>query len=155
MSYVTLAFSSSRSCVIFQVSREDWHVPLGQLKKGLMSGVRLDVFFPGFLTLKHIGNRAYLKRAGVRVFEQASRGENMILQVLEQGTPDTRDVADQLLGQEIWVSWPHMAEAKVTKVMDARTVFFFRQEPQGGGAGAIATRATEPNEFCDKAIKER
>ena len=39
---------------------------------GLMDGVRLDVFFPGFPTLKHIPHTAKLKASGVRVFEQVS-----------------------------------------------------------------------------------
>lgn len=33
---------------------EDFYVPDGQLKKGLLPGVRLDVYYPGFPTLKHI-----------------------------------------------------------------------------------------------------
>ena len=44
-----------------------------------MAGVKLDVFFPGFPTLKHIRHSARLHKAGVRVFEQSSRGENMLL----------------------------------------------------------------------------
>ena len=39
----------------------------------------------------------------------------------DQGRPDIEEVANQLLGQEIWVNWPHMIEAKVSAVSDART----------------------------------
>ena len=56
------------------VRREDWDVPIDKLKKGLMEGVNLDVFFPGFPTLKHIRHTVELRKAGVRVFEQSSRG---------------------------------------------------------------------------------
>ena len=83
--------------------------------------MRLDVFFPGFPTLKHIPHTARFKEAGVRVFEQTSRGVNALLVLEDQGHPPINEVADQLLGQEIWVSWPHMVEAKVTAVSDART----------------------------------
>ena len=46
---------------------------LKDLKHGLMAGVRLDVFFPGFPTLAHIPHEAKVKAAGVRVFEQVRR----------------------------------------------------------------------------------
>ncbi len=52
---------------------------VSDLRLGLLPGVRLDVFFPGFPTLAHIPHKAKLVAAGVKVFEQASRGENLIL----------------------------------------------------------------------------
>ena len=42
----------------------------------------------------------------------------MLLRLLPQGSPDAGDVAQELLGQEIWVAWPHMVEAKVFEVWD-------------------------------------
>ena len=99
-----------------QVWRKEWDVPIPQLRKGLMEGVKLDVFFPGFPTLKHIRHTARLQKAGVRVFEQSSRGENMMLSLEPQGRPDIREVAKALLGSEVWVGWPHLVEAKVLAV---------------------------------------
>lgn len=56
------------------------------------------------------------------MFEQASRGENMILTLTNsnQSTLNTRDIAMEYLGREIWVSWPHMTEAKVVEVTDGK-----------------------------------
>ncbi len=39
-----------------------------------------------------------------------------ILTLENQGTPDIDEIANSYLGQEIWVSWPHMVEAKVVAV---------------------------------------
>ena len=50
----------------------------------------------------------------------------MLLVLKNQGEPNTRDVAQQLLGQEIWVSWPHMVEAKVFEVLDAEQTFVLK-----------------------------
>lgn len=105
------------------VWREDWDVPIDRLNKGLMPQVKLDVYFPGFPTLKHIPHTARLKKMGVRVFEQSSRCDNMILKIIDQGQPRVEEVASQLLGGDIWVSWPHMVEARVGKIMDARQTF--------------------------------
>ena len=102
-----------------EIWRSEWEVPVSKLRKGLMAKVRLDVFFPGFPTLKHIPHKPRLKTDGVRVFEQASRGFNMLLVLEDQGNPDIHEVANQLLGQEIWVSWPHMQEARVVGLCDA------------------------------------
>merc|ERR1719483_1683451 len=107
-------------CKLDTVYREDWDVPLHKLKKGLMEGVKLDVFFPGFPTLKHIRHSARLAKTGVKVFEQSSRGENMMLTLQEQGRPEVREVARALLGSEVWVGWPHLVEAKVVAVQSSK-----------------------------------
>ena len=72
----------------------------------------------GFPTLKHIKHVAQLHKSSVRVFEQASRGDNMILSLLDQGRPEVRDVAQALIGSEVWVGWPHLVEAKVRFVVE-------------------------------------
>ena len=107
-------------CKFEQVWRSELDVPLHKLRKGLMAGAKLDVFFPGFPTLKHIRHTARLAKAGVRVFEQASRGENMMLGLVEQGRPEVREVATALLGSEVWVGWPHLVEAKVIAVQSSQ-----------------------------------
>ena len=48
-----------------KVWRQEWDVPIPQLRKGLMDGVKLDVFFPGFPTLKHIRHTAKLQKGRV------------------------------------------------------------------------------------------
>jgi 5'-3' exoribonuclease 1 len=106
--------------------RSDWEVPISKLRKGLMVNVKLDVFFPGFPTLKHIPHKSRLKADGVRVFEQASRGSNMLLVLEDQGKPDIHEVANEFLGQEIWVSWPHMMEARVVGLRDANFKYFMQ-----------------------------
>lgn len=116
-----------------QVWRKEWDVPIPKLRKGLMEGVKLDVFFPGFPTLKHIRHTAKLQKAGVRVFEQSSRGENMMLSLEPQGRPDIREVAKALLGSEVWVGWPHLVEAKVLAVQGQGVFIDAQGEKKDGG----------------------
>ena len=40
----------------------------------------------------------------------------MILSLFDQGRPDVSEVAQALIGSEVWVSWPHLVEAKVIAV---------------------------------------
>jgi len=119
-------------CKFDLVDRLEWQVPIHKLNKGLMEGVKLDVFFPGFPTLKHIRHTARLGKTGVRVFEQASRGENMMLTLQEQGRPEVRDVARALLGSEVWVGWPHLIEAKVMAVQSCKLYIDSKGERETG-----------------------
>ncbi|MPC31401.1 5'-3' exoribonuclease 1 [Portunus trituberculatus] len=103
-----------------RVWRETWELPPDKIKKGLCPEVQLDIYFAGFPTLKHVDHKFHMAKEGVKVFQQNSRGENFILDITEKDTPDLRDVANQLLGKEVFVSWPHLIEAKVEAVSDAR-----------------------------------
>lgn len=95
-----------------------------------MEGVRLDVFFPGFPTLKHLPHTACLKSAAVRVFEQASRGENTILTLDVRDDRTAMEVAGMFLNEEVWVGWPHMTEAKVCSVSDDKTIHYVKPNGQ-------------------------
>ena len=54
-----------------------------------------------------------LKKAKVKVFEHASKGENMILKIIhKEEIPTAEEIADKYLGKEIYVNWPHMVEAR-------------------------------------------
>ncbi|KAJ8320860.1 hypothetical protein KUTeg_002447 [Tegillarca granosa] len=89
------------------------------LRKGLLDTVKLDVFFPGFPTLKHIPHKAELKKEGVKVFQMASRNDNMMLHIIhDDEEPDIDKVAKDILGRTIFVGWPHLYEAKVVCVYD-------------------------------------
>ena len=133
-----------------EVWRSEWEVPISKLRKGIMPNVRLDVFFPGFPTLKHIPHKAKLKADGVRVFEQASRGFNMLLVLEDQGNPNIHEVANELLGQEIWVSWPHMMEARVVGLCDTNFKYSLQVK---NGQEFTSSRKNAPNDEEEFAVK--
>lgn len=58
----------------FRISRN-------QLVYGLLPEVKLDVVFPGFPTMKHIPHTAELNFADIRVFQQPSKKQSMILKI--------------------------------------------------------------------------
>ncbi|XP_051172121.1 5'-3' exoribonuclease 1 isoform X3 [Leptopilina boulardi] len=105
------------------VNREEILVPREKLVKGLYPGVKLSVYFPGFPTLQHIEHTASLQKAKVKVFEQPSRGENMMLKITPKQKPDLADVANEILGKSIFVGWPHLIEALVVAVSDDKWKF--------------------------------
>lgn len=101
---------------VLEVWRDELNVEKKDLIKGLWPGVKLDVYYPGFPTMKHIPHKAKLEKRDVHVFDQPSRGENMILSIENQGKPDPEEVATHLLGKSIFVAWPHLVEARVYSV---------------------------------------
>ncbi|XP_076451691.1 5'-3' exoribonuclease 1-like isoform X2 [Babylonia areolata] len=91
-----------------------------RIRKGLLRDTLLDVYFPGFPTLKHIPHGHRLDKCGVKVFQMNSRGFNMMLSIRDLPERRLEDLASELLGQTTWVGWPHLHEAKVYAVADER-----------------------------------
>ncbi|MED6284330.1 5'-3' exoribonuclease 1, partial [Characodon lateralis] len=69
-----------------QIPMNAWHVPLDHVSKRVD---RSSVYFCGFPTLHHIKHKFYKKKSGVVVFQQSSRGENMILDLLPSQDGET------------------------------------------------------------------
>ncbi|XP_076050626.1 5'-3' exoribonuclease 1-like isoform X2 [Oratosquilla oratoria] len=108
---------------VTHVYRDEWMIPSHRFIKGLASGVRMDLYFAGFPTLKHLPHTVHIAKEGVKVFQQNSRGENFILQITESPTPPARQAAAQFLDKIVYVAWPHLIEAKVVALSDGKTYF--------------------------------
>ncbi|XP_075211430.1 5'-3' exoribonuclease pacman isoform X2 [Lycorma delicatula] len=115
------------------VNREDIVVEVSKLVKGLCPGVKLDVFFPGFPTFKHLKFTAKLKKAKVKVFDNASRGDNMILKLKENSdlTGDLTEISEKLLDKVVFVNWPHLQEAKVIAIANEKKRILSKQCADG------------------------
>ncbi|MGH0145668.1 UNVERIFIED_CONTAM: hypothetical protein FKN15_015303 [Acipenser sinensis] len=74
----------------------------------------------------------YKKKNSVQVFQQSSRGESMMLEIMpsDEDVPRCEDVASLVLGKSVFVNWPHLEEARVVAVSDGETKFFL-EEPLG------------------------
>jgi len=121
---------ASHHAQVQQMFRDELQVERGQLIKGLYPGVRLNIYQPGFPTLRHIPFTAELKASKVKVFESPSQGLNMVLTILPQGEPQISEVASDLLGKSIFVNWPHLIEARVVSV--SSTDWKFSWTPEEG-----------------------
>ncbi|BFZ23484.1 hypothetical protein BsWGS_26524 [Bradybaena similaris] len=101
---------------ITELDKDLFRIDANRLRKGLLDTVRLDVYFPGFPTLKFLPHSHELVKAGVKVFQHNSRGENMLLRVHSKEGLRLEEVADKILGKITYVGWPHIHEAKVIAV---------------------------------------
>ncbi|CAH2075536.1 unnamed protein product, partial [Iphiclides podalirius] len=82
-----------------KVWRTELDVPEHQLKRGMLPNANKDLLYPGFPTMRHLKYRTKLSKRQVKVFDQPSRNENMIV---------------------IWVGWPHLTRAKVMSVSNEK-----------------------------------
>ncbi|KAH8294459.1 hypothetical protein KR018_007499, partial [Drosophila ironensis] len=75
------------------------------------------VFFPGFPTMQHLPFDFELRHDRVKVFEQVSRNQNMVLLPRKSQLEDTLEaVAGKFLEQIVYIGWPHLTKAKVIQV---------------------------------------
>ncbi|KAI4465247.1 3' exoribonuclease [Holotrichia oblita] len=113
-----------------QLTIDDIRIPPEKLIKGAYPGVILDIYFPGFPTTKHLKYTHHLEKAHVKVHEQTSRNDNMILTIeklLE--TPGLDVLARQLLGRTVYVAWPHLIEGLVVTVSNKEFRYHSIGEP--------------------------
>ncbi|XP_071398798.1 5'-3' exoribonuclease 1-like, partial [Centroberyx affinis] len=107
------------------IPMDAWHVSVDHV------GRRIDrsaLYFCGFPTLQHIRHKFFKKKSGVVVFQQSSRGENMMLEILssQEGEPVCDDVATLVLGS---VGWRDQV-SRIIAVSDGETKFSL-EEPAG------------------------
>ncbi|XP_017064851.1 5'-3' exoribonuclease 1 [Drosophila eugracilis] len=75
------------------------------------------VFFPGFPTMKHLPFDFELRQDRVKVFEQSSRNQSMVLKPRKRQLDTLEAVAGQYLEQVVHIGWPHLIKAKVVRVV--------------------------------------
>uniref|UniRef100_A0A3P8SB29 5'-3' exoribonuclease 1 n=1 Tax=Amphiprion percula TaxID=161767 RepID=A0A3P8SB29_AMPPE len=122
------------------IPMDAWQVQLDHVSRRVD---RSALYFCGFPTLQHIRHKFYKKKSGVVVFQQSSRGENMMLDILHSQDGETicDDVAAQVLGNSVFVNWPHLEEARIIAVSDGETKFYLEEPP---GVQRVYDRLSTP-----------
>lgn len=69
----------------------------------------------------------------MRVFDQPSRNENMIIKLLfdKKHDEDLPAIVKNYLGKEVFVSWPHLSEARIIQISTASRIWFEKGSPEG------------------------
>ncbi|KAF4630502.1 hypothetical protein G7Y89_g7634 [Cudoniella acicularis] len=102
---------------------------------GLMEGVKLgSAALAGFPSLSTIPYNATLGFHGVNVFQSDSRNESMVVTIENSEERTNVTTATMKLGQRVFVGYPFLTEAKVTKISDE---LFNYLPPTDGSAHAI------------------
>ncbi|XP_070701631.1 5'-3' exoribonuclease 1 isoform X2 [Pempheris klunzingeri] len=122
------------------IPMDAWHVRLDHVGRSVD---RSALYFCGFPTLQHIKHKFCKKKSGVVVFQQSSRGENMMLEILPSQEEEVvcDDVAALVLGNSVFVNWPHLEEARIVAVSDGDVKFCLEEPP---GVQRVYDRPTTP-----------
>uniref|UniRef100_A0A673GCG2 5'-3' exoribonuclease 1 n=1 Tax=Sinocyclocheilus rhinocerous TaxID=307959 RepID=A0A673GCG2_9TELE len=132
------------------IPMDAWRVSLDHVVHRADRGA---LYFCGFPTLQHIRHKFYKKKTGVMVFQQSSRGENMLLEILaSQELEQVEDVAALVLGKSLFVNWPHLMEARVVAVSDGEIKLVY--EPSQVLYLGDTPPPTEVTHLTDKEQKE-
>ena len=102
--------------LIKELNYDHYYLPRDKIRKGLLPNADLGSFYYGFPTLDHVKFKTSISKPLVRVFEQRSFYENMIIEVEPPKNHDIDKIADQYLGKICHVRWPFLREALVVKV---------------------------------------
>ncbi|KAJ2946889.1 hypothetical protein O0L34_g16222 [Tuta absoluta] len=139
-----------------KVFRQEIDVPESQLKRGMLPNARRDMLYPGFPTTRHLKYQTTLKKCKVKVFDQPSRNENMIIQLQHDSSqePGLDEVARLMLGQTIWVGWPHLTRAKVISVSNEK-MRLHHVDKQNNNMAASYTTETNAGNLHKQWISER
>uniref|UniRef100_A0A3B4U7B4 5'-3' exoribonuclease 1 n=1 Tax=Seriola dumerili TaxID=41447 RepID=A0A3B4U7B4_SERDU len=117
------------------IPMDAWQVPLDHVSRPID---RSALYFCGFPTLQHIRHKFFKKKSGVVVFQQSSRGENMMLDILHSQEGETVKFS---LGKSVFVNWPHLEEARIIAVSDGDTKFCLEEPP---GVQRVYDRPSTP-----------
>lgn len=118
-------------------------MPDDQLVLGTSPGVQRDVHYAGFPSFRHLPYTGAAKAIRSKVFDQPSMNPSMVIKVQTRTDADLgvfftpaaagddddevapavglqrlQQIADHLIGKEIFVDWPHLCLAKVVTVSD-------------------------------------
>jgi 5'-3' exoribonuclease 1 len=109
---------------------------------GLVEGVKLGASaLAGFPSLKTLPFEGALDFHGVNVFQQDSRGESMVVTILDSSIRTNVELAKKLLGKRVFVGYPFLSEAKVVRVSDE---LFDYVSPPADGTPPVAVPHTPP-----------
>lgn len=106
---------------------------------GLLDGAHLgDKALAGFPSLHTIPHNGALGYHGVNVFQSDSRNQSMIITITstkgERGSTDK--IAEQVIGQRTFITWPYLHEAMVVGVSD--DMFKYEKVNFGKSAKVVA-----------------
>ncbi|KAM3961555.1 LOW QUALITY PROTEIN: 5'-3' exoribonuclease pacman [Aphomia sociella] len=131
-----------------RVFRNELVVPEDQLKCGMLPNAKRDLLFPGFPTMRHLKYKSNLKKCKVKVFDQPSRNENMMIKLTPENPLEEsiEKVAQEYLGKVIWVGWPHLTRAKVIAVSnESKRLHYVDKQNNNMGAPNYTTEANHGN----------
>lgn len=110
------------------------------LVQGLCDGALLGAqSLAGFPSLKTIPNHATLRNHRVNIHGSESKNKSMVIRLenLCEGK-ETRELAQEMIGQRVFIEWPFLREGKVTAVSDSSSKYKKAEAIPGGSQEVVS-----------------
>lgn len=146
---------------VVEVDAAAFRLPIAKIRKGLLEGSKLDIYFPGFPTFKHLEYTGKMGKESIKVFQALTRNESMIISIVNKEERSLKDIATELLGKCVHVHWPHLLEAVVVEVSNREERFSLDTSKQGKSSSstisqeALSKKEQEIFELKIDAIREK
>ncbi|KAK6056568.1 hypothetical protein COOONC_05927 [Cooperia oncophora] len=126
-----LLYNSAEATKPVRLPVDQFHLNPQDVVWGLLPNVKLDVYFPGFPTMKHLPHSAELKQVNIKVFQQESKRPSMVLTIKKRDEFEkdmlnvARDIinkrsvsilecpARHIINKEVCIDWPILKMAIV------------------------------------------
>ena len=103
-----------------------------------------------------------MKKSSICVFNMNTLNESQILTLVQETVPDIDDIGQRYCGQTVFVSWPHLVEARVVAVANTEAKYSFEIDSFGEGGsvnykldGAIRKIPMTPRDVDDWRMHEK
>ncbi|XP_032782787.2 5'-3' exoribonuclease 1 isoform X1 [Daphnia magna] len=116
-----------------EITRDAFVMPPERLVKALHPRFNPDRFIPGFPSTKNLSFTATLKKSSICVFNMNTLNESLVLTLVQDSVPDIHDFGKRYCGNAVFVSWPHLQEARVVAVASTECKYSFEIESFGEG----------------------
>ena len=127
-------------CQCTERSRDCFVMSSANLVKGLHPKFTAARYVPGFPSFRHLDIKGTLKKSGVIVFNMASQNESQIIKILQEPVeqePDVEELGRRLCGRTIFVSWPHLIEARIVAVSSSEVKCGYEVDSYLEGGGVV------------------
>ncbi|XP_037926707.1 5'-3' exoribonuclease 1 isoform X1 [Hermetia illucens] len=104
-------------CTETAVWRDQVKVGTNYLDSDISKWPAKKCHLPGFPTMKYLSYTGELQKARVKVFEQPSRNDTMILFPEIKSFDGLDAIASKYLDKIVYVGWPHLVKSKVTAII--------------------------------------
>ncbi|XP_053211883.1 5'-3' exoribonuclease 1-like [Panonychus citri] len=115
---------------LVRVHKDAYCIPMKSIVKGLLPGIDPDVYTPGFPTLRTMKHTARLEKASVRVFEMPSSGSSILIDLSPKPKISIQSALTEYLGQTVYINWPFLVEAKVSRICDGEKMYILTSSGQ-------------------------
>lgn len=135
------------------ISRDEFRLPVDQIKKGISKKIKLYTHFYGYPSLNFLKFTAQIRNERVKVFQTVSKHDNVILELDDIEANKFTNLI-KYLGRDIYHNWPYPKEGRLVSLFDGDYLHFLKQTKNQKLKIVTQRPARQLSEFYIKKVQE-